>query len=322
MGRELLLLSDAVDAPRIDDVCAVPLWSLRDEPLPMDAHPLRRALRGEHLVNEELLLAGPRRQLVFNSSTVLGRGGAPLAMIVFRDVTELRHLEQMRAEWISLVTHDLRTPLTAVVTRASLLERMLGSKGLATEAAQAAHLITAAIRMKHMTEELLTSTSLEAGGLILDLEATVVEELVASVVEHSVAVEDRQRVSVEHATLLPPVLVDARRIERALANLLANALKYSAAESRVVIRTSTRDDFIVISVIDEGVGIPAEEVSGVFDKFRRSRCARQTRHTEGLGIGLYVVRQIAEAHGGSVRCDSTVGSGSAFHLELPVHRVV
>ncbi|MDA8216056.1 MAG: ATP-binding protein [Dehalococcoidales bacterium] len=131
------------------------------------------------------------------------------------------------------------------------------------------------------------------------------------------AAEGPDRIVVEAPEELPPVLADEDLVDRILENLVSNALKYSSPDTRVMVRLAATDGAVVTSVEDHGFGIPAEELPHIFQRYRRTSEAQQSRR-EGLGLGLYIVKGLVEAHGGEIRVESEVGRGSTFTFTLPV----
>ena len=235
-----------------------------------------------------------------------------LAMVA--DITERKRGEQFREEYISLVSHDLRNPLTAVTGLASLLRQHFTEKGDQQGTHSAELLLRSARRMNAMIQDLVDSARLEAGRLELRKEPLDLAELVSDLAERVGTPEDRTRLRVEAPQRVPPVLADPFQIERALANLITNALKYSPLEQPVSLRVAQRDGRVVVSVVDRGAGIPLEDLPRVFERFYRGQGRRKA---EGLGLGLYISRLIVEAHGGRSWVESEVGKGCTFSFSLP-----
>ena len=301
------------------------LLYLDGTPVPLEEWPVTRLLRGERVDGwQEVLIErrdGSRRRVMSTSSAVCDEEGKVALVILFdRDVTEMRRLEELRADFVRAVSHDLRQPLTVIQGQAQMLQGRLARAGLPERDIRGAEGIAAsAKRMGKMIADMVEASRLEAGQMPLDrvpldlysLVLDTVRRLEVSGLERRVAVEMPEEV-------LPPVLGDVSAIERVLGNLVGNALKYSAPEAPVVVRFARREHELVVSVCDRGQGIPPEELPHIFERYYRSQ-ANRGRH-EGLGLGLYISRLIVEAHGGQIRCESEPGQGSTFSFTLPVAR--
>lgn len=168
--------------------------------------------------------------------------------------------------------------------------------------------------MNVMLNELRDATSLEAHGVVLQCVACDLRTLVANVID---SIDDAHgRIRIETDDVSPCiVLADAPRLERVIANLLTNALKYSGEDTPVGVRLARNDGVVELDVIDRGIGIARESVRSLFDRYYRTK-AGQSR-ASGLGLGLYIARQIVELHGGRIDVSSVVGEGSTFRLILP-----
>jgi NtrC-family two-component system sensor histidine kinase KinB len=287
--------------------------------LRVEDQPLSRALRGERFEDVEVILGcrdGSTRRLAFNGSSVRGaRGAVGLAVLTFRDVTELRKLEQTKEEYVSLISHDLRTPLTAILGRAQLLAHGLPRADLAAVARDARAILASARRMEMMIEDLVETTRLEAGSAALHRVPVDPRALIRDAIEALPTAGDQQRIQVEAPADLPVVRADRERIIRVVANLLSNALKFSPPESPVEVRVSTRDREVVIAVTDHGIGIPPQAIPHLFEKYFQTEAGKKRG---GLGLGLYLSRLIVSAHGGRIWVRSEVGVGSTFSFSLPM----
>jgi NtrC-family two-component system sensor histidine kinase KinB len=300
---------------KLEDAC-----ELDGRALERERCPLRRAARGEQFEDYEVLCAvsrGARRRVVFTGTSVRAEdGNVALAIVVFRDVTELRRLEQQREEYLALVSHDLRTPLSNILLLASALRRSLEKTGTSHEVTVAERVEQNVKRIAGMLDELTEATTLESRSVTIPWEACDLRRLVAGAVA-AVGESGERRIAVE-TDGGPPYVVfaDASRLERVVMNLLTNALKYSAEDAPVKVRLVRSESTVGVEVADRGIGIDPESIPLIFE--RRYRTTGGKQHAGGLGLGLYIARLIAEAHGGRIEVSSEVGKGSVFRLSLPL----
>jgi PAS domain S-box-containing protein len=296
---------------------ALQVHDLEGRPLSSEQLCLRRALRGEQFEDFEVLRTRPngeRRHIVSTATNVKDdSGNVALAIVVFRDITELRRLEQQRDEYLGLLSHDLRGPLNGLLVFISGMTRTMGQTGATVSLAERAE--RSVMRMKAMLDELTEATTLQSHGVALQHAACDLEKLVAGVLD-GMDDETARRVRVETDDALSyGVLGDRSRLERVVANLLTNALKYSAADAPVTVRLSVTRSEVELNVSDQGIGIAPESVKMLFDRYYRTREGKE--RTSGLGLGLYIARLIVEAHGGRIQVSSEVGKGSTFSVILP-----
>lgn len=223
----------------------------------------------------------------------------------------------LRDDDVVSISHDLKNPLSIITLDVSMLKEQMPS--VSNELDRALTRIEQNVAyINRLVHDLLDLSSIEAANLVMNLEPTELAGLVSEVVERTTSARDRSRVLLD---LECPVMVmaDPSRLERVVANLLSNALKYSPRGSDVMVRLDVADEVACVSVIDQGPGLAPDEVSVVFDKYRRTRSARGR---EGTGLGLFVSKKIIEAHAGRIGVDSVFGKGSRFHFELATTRDV
>jgi PAS domain S-box-containing protein len=289
------------------------------QPLELDDLPSSRALADKPVSSRELLLMRADGRLVpvlVNAAPVHGPAGEVRSVVVtVMDISAQRELERLREEYVGLVSHDLRNPLSNIALRVQLLERALRSKGLTRELAIAEALQQSARRMNGMIEELLESTRLESGRVELHREPMDLAHFLEGVLERDVPPDERERFTLEVSGPVPPVSVDAARLERVVVNLLGNALKYTPPRTPVTVRLASEGGRAVVSVKDAGPGLRPEEQAQLFEKYYRTRSGRKA---EGTGLGLYISRLIIGAHGGRIWVESTPGGGSTFSFTLPL----
>jgi len=219
-----------------------------------------------------------------------------------------------RMDEFATIIHDLKNPLATIALEAYLLDNALTGE-------EQAHLRRAVTRITRniefvdrMVENLLDSYCIDAGEFEIRRRPTELATLLGSVVDRAVPTYDRGRVRLEVMDQTT-MLVDDLRIERVVANLIGNALKYAPRGSPVVVRLDIGPSAAQVSVVDAGPGMTAAEIMYVFDRHRRTDTARTH---EGYGLGLYVSKRIVEAHGGCIGVESTKGEGSRFFFDLPM----
>jgi PAS domain S-box-containing protein len=291
--------------------------------LPIEHRPLVRALRGEQFTDYEVLRAQPngdRRRIVSTGTSVRDdKGDVALAIVVFRDLTELRRLEQQRDEFLALISHDLRNPLSGILMFVAALKRSVAKRGTAEDVDLAERAERNIMRMSAMIEELTETTSLESPEVALRLEACDLRDIVASAVDGMDDARAR-RVEIEaefDEASAYVVFGDPPRLERVVTNLITNALKYSLESSVVIARFARHGSDVHLDVVDRGIGIEPESMKMLFDRYYRTTGGRA--RASGQGLGLYIARLIVEAHGGRIDVSSEVGKGSTFRLILPSH---
>jgi two-component system sensor histidine kinase KdpD len=233
-----------------------------------------------------------------------------------RQAELLEATEKLQTALLNSISHDLRTPLVSITGALSSLEEgpVMDAEvqhGLIQTAREEAH------RLNRLVGNLLDMTRLEAGALRVHNEASDVEDLIGSTLEQFGSRLDDHPVSVDLPDDLPLVPMDFVLIEQVLLNIIDNALKYSPAGSPVEIRGRVERAYLEISVADRGVGIPAEDLLKVFDKFYR---VQRPGNISGTGLGLSISKGIVEAHGGSIQAEHQPGGGTIISIKLPLER--
>ncbi|HEX2922582.1 MAG TPA: PAS domain S-box protein [Chloroflexota bacterium] len=231
------------------------------------------------------------------------------------DITERKEAERLREEYLNLISHDLRAPLVVITGHADLLRRRLSAEQMPDEARSAEAIFKSAKRMGSMIEDLVESARMESGQMVLHKRIVDLEELVRDVVEKSISLDDLPRLRVEAARPIPALPLDPAQIERALVNLITNALKYSPPETPVAVLLDRSDFEAIVSIVDQGQGISPESWPHLCERFYRVSAGVKA---EGLGLGLYICRLIVEAHGGRIWVESEIGKGSKFSFALPL----
>ena len=239
----------------------------------------------------------------------------PGHLFFFRDATEEGEIDEKKNEFVSVASHEMRTPMTSIK---GSLELLLG--GYAGELpAEATELLgislTAVDRLVRLVNDLLDISKIESGKMELHLDRLAITECVNKSVRSLRALAEAHKVSIRavQPETLPAVIADRDRIEQIVTNLLSNALKYTPPESEVRVETLQRDNMVRVSVCDQGPGIAPEHLEKVFDRFCQLAGAKK-----GSGLGLTICRALVEQHGGRIWVESELGHGARFHMEVPV----
>lgn len=245
--------------------------------------------------------------------------GHPIGAIeVFRDITLQDEIDRMKSEFISLASHQLRTPLSAIKTYAHmLLDGYMGE--LNDDQHQSLHtIIGAANRMNELISTLLNVTRIEAGTVAISPKPIKLVQLVEEVIkEHTFQVTDKSLTMVFKQPKSAPIIkTDPLIAKEILANLISNSIKYTPPGGTITLRIKPRRHDVLISVADNGFGIPRFAQDQIFTKFFRAQNAVR-QETSGTGLGLYLVRGLVEALGGKIWFESEENQGTTFFVTLP-----
>lgn len=248
---------------------------------------------------------------------VLGRDETdPRYIMVKRDISESRQLEQLRSGFVANVSHELRTPLTSILGFTDVLGH-LKPEALPERAPQVLGKIREnAGRMKQLVEELLEVTTMQEEGIRILRRRVDLEQVVRTHAELARRDPDHP-LTIDVVGDLPMAFCDADRLGRVVENLVGNAVKYSPDGGPITVVLSATDDETLIAVRDHGIGIAPEDVPRLFDRFTQGDMS-STRAFGGVGIGLFVADQIVQAHGGRIEVQSVPGKGSTFTIHLPI----
>jgi PAS domain S-box-containing protein len=229
---------------------------------------------------------------------------------------KVEDLSRLKDEFLSIASHELRTPVTSIKGYTQLAKMLIKEGDLTTSEEYLDIALDQIDRISRLILELLDVSRIETGRLEIRREQIQWSQFVRDVVHrHHTAVSDR-RFHVDVPEDGKVVTGDRDRLEQVLGNLLENAVKYSPEGSEVFVTVDDRGETLVTSVCDRGIGIPADEIGQVFERFHRGRQVSSTNYG-GLGLGLYITKQIIERHGGMIWVDSKEGAGTTFYFSLP-----
>jgi PAS domain S-box-containing protein len=286
--------------------------------------PIKRALQeGVTITKSEQLVesrTGGRIWTELSYSPIFDdAGNVTSGIAIIRNTQKDREVEEIKSDFISIVSHELRTPLTAIKGFLSMvLKRDFGDLS-----DKQSHFLSRVYqsnqRMIDLVEDLLESSHIESGKINLTINPIAMEGIVADVVaeEAGKAAAKQILIKVNRRQRLPLVLADETRLHQILINLVDNAIKYSLPEAEVRIDFKTRGDELVTTVTDQGVGITSSQFDRLFTKFGRIYNPMSVQ-AGGTGLGLYIVKNLVESHGGRVWVTSREGRGSRFSFSLPI----
>lgn len=233
-----------------------------------------------------------------------------------QDVTELREAQRMRDEWTTVIAHDLRQPIGVILMAASALPR-LDQEGMRDkESLFVSRIVSAAHGLARMVEDLLDVSLLEARRLQLQPRWLSPGAFVRDTLARLTHVTQDRRVRVIGSEAAGEIYADPMRLGQVLGNLISNAVKYGASGTEIEIQIQQYDREMEIAVTNQGRGISADDLPHLFSRFMRSTEARGSG-TPGLGVGLYIARELIEAHNGRIWAESTPGKTTTFHVRLP-----
>jgi len=299
---------------------------------------LYRDLAPRSYICEPLVFGGQVRGTIMFLTAESGRGYGEQHLALARELArrvavgienarlyyEVRQSVRTRDDFLSAVAHELKTPLTVISGTAQLLRRRMHNDELTTNAPSIDRIMSSVARMTAFIEELLELVRRQADPTLeLNRAPTDLAELLQRVTSELTELSRGQVVEIETDGV--PVIGDwdAVRLERAIANILGNAFKYNSASGRVIVRLGIEDSpqgrVAFCAVTDEGIGIPEADLARIFDRFARG--SNVAGRITGTGVGLTIVRQIVEQHGGTIDVTSAVGRGSTFTIRLPLVNV-
>jgi PAS domain S-box-containing protein len=233
-----------------------------------------------------------------------------------RDITRFREADEIKSTFVSVISHELKTPVALIQGYAETLLRKDARWDPQTRQESLEVILEEADRLHHLIDNLLDASRLEAGKLPLEREPMALDAVAERVAERFRTQTDVHEIQVDFPDEFPVIEGDPTRLEQVINNLLSNAIKYSPEGGLIEMRGRSNADEVIVTVADQGVGIPFEEQPHIFESFFRGSREYQ-QQTSGAGLGLYLAKAIIEAHGGRIWVESNPGEGAAFSLALP-----
>ncbi len=290
--------------------------------IPLIERPITRAFVSRQILSQRTHYKTKNGTLIPAAVTVspIFVNDQPIGCIeIFRDITKEYEIDKMKSDFISLASHQLRTPLSAIKTYSHML--LDGFMGPLTKA-QAKSLrtiVSATGRMNDTISTLLNISRIESGSISVDKKPIIAAQLMDEVInEHQLAANDKKiKLITQHPDLELRILSDAVILKEILGNLVSNAIKYTNPNGEVRFAIKPKHNRVILSVSDTGMGIPKNSRDNVFSKFYRGDNVIR-KETSGTGLGLYLVKGLVSELGGEVWFDSTEDKGSTFYVSLPL----
>jgi two-component system CheB/CheR fusion protein len=283
-------------------------------PLAEQATPLMRAARGETFTMSFTITDedGSRRWFEADGRSMPGEDGR-LGVVTIRDITErsLRHLQE---QWLGIASHELRTPLTALQAYLQLAGRTLPKAQAERARGHLNRAVAQARRIDILVSQLIEATRFQEGRLTLDKSPVDLRAVVRRAVETAEVLTADQTIVFDDQTSEATVAGDETRLEQVVLNLLTNAIHHAPSSKEINLHLHRTDDHHELRVRDQGPGIPAADLPGIFDRFSQSAAGQGG----GLGLGLFIAHEIVTGHGGTIDVESAEGQGTTFTVRLPV----
>jgi signal transduction histidine kinase len=277
---------------------------------------------GQPLVVEGLLArpGGARSAISVTYSPLFDAEGRLSQVIVnVVDITRFREAEEMKTTFVSVISHELKTPVSLIKGYANTLAREDANWDQATVRESLAVINEEADRLNALINNLLDASRIQAGAFKLERSDVSLPRLAAKVVEGFSTQTERHRLVLDFPTDYPPVIGDEERLRQVFNNLLSNAIKYAPAGGEIRIGGWADGANATVYVADPGIGIPLAEQGRLFQRFYRVDSSLR-RSTQGAGLGLYLCKSIVEAHGGRIWLRSEPGRGTTVFFSLPIAR--
>lgn len=273
----------------------------------------------------ELLVKHKDRRTItvwLKAAMVKDNKGAPLAMVgIMRDVTDQRELEKHKDDFISVATHELKTPLTSIKLFSQILRKKVAFFPDGQLASLSSQIDSQADKLINLVRNLLDATKLESGKITFKRDSFSLDNLLKEVVKDIQVIDGQRRIIIE-SKKGKIIKGDRYRLHQVLTNLLTNAVKHSPESGKIIIKVLPSKDEVLVGVQDFGEGIPKYKQAHLFERFYQAHSSSEGKeHFFGTGLGLYISSEIIKSHGGRIWLESEPGKGSIFYFTLPTRQV-
>lgn len=242
-------------------------------------------------------------------------------VVIYQDITDQKEVEQLKDDFLSIASHELKTPLTSIMGYTQLLGRRLGHDGRKAGSEDVIDVIESQCRrMKRLVEDLLDVSRIERGTLQTSYAAVDLAELVHSTVKKFETTTSHHHFEVAAEAEGICAWGDRDRLDQVMENLVSNAVKYSPDGGAVQIRVTRNGETAEVAVTDQGIGIPPDQQARIFSRFYQAESVVRSRRFGGMGLGLFISKAIIDEMGGTISVDSAVAKGSTFRFSLPIYK--
>lgn len=286
-------------------------------PLPKDDHPIYAALRtGLAVYDQEIGIVMPGREKLYisvNAAPIIDeKQGVTGGIISFTDVTNRRMILNQKDDFISVASHELKTPVTALKASLQLLERMEDLSG-ALPKKLIGQANKSLVKLNDLINSLLNANRISQGRFPIHKSSICIADLINDCCQHLRTVGEHEIVLTGDLNL--SIMADQQQLDQVVVNLVNNAVKYAPGSKRIEISVEKLEAEVKVSVTDNGPGIPPEKTKHIFERYYQG--GEESRQFSGLGLGLYICAEIIEKHGGRIGVDSELGKGSTFWFTIP-----
>lgn len=267
-------------------------------------------------VDIDLPSKGHRTMLLNARRTYRQVNNTEAVLLAFEDITDRKQLEKQKDDFIGIVSHELKTPLTSIKAFAQLLEKNLKQSENEKGTFYLSKMTDQMERLTQLMASFVNVYKIQNGKLALHKKIFKIDELVTTTVQNFQYTTKSHKIEYDETSGLS-VHADSERIAQVLINLISNAIKYSPQKKRIVVSSIKDKNNVVVSIQDFGLGIPLEEQGKIFDRFFRVK-GKKEKGISGLGLGLYISHEIVTQHKGKLWVESIEGKGSTFYVSLPI----
>jgi len=278
-----------------------------------------KVLSAEILPRDSVEGLSDERYLRAQSVPFQNRSGEILGSVtIIDDITHLKKLDEMKSAFVSMVAHEIRGPLSTVLSQIKILMDGLAGELGAKQADILGKISRKVGGLVELTNELLDLSRIEAGLIVQDKQQVQLMDILDSLVGFMQARAKEKNISLSlKKANLPLINADTKSMEEVFSNLITNAINYTPEGGKITVVGQVTGDFVDIRITDTGYGIAPDELPRIFERFYRAK-TEKTRSIVGTGLGLPIVKSIVEAHNGTIKAESKEGVGSTFSVRLPI----